>query len=148
MRNFLLILSTVTLLLTGCGAGTNQSTPSPQVQQTAQKSPDYHMDLSRHAKQLALRDKRVEEAAAVATDKELSVAVKVSNFNRLKLNDIRKDIHGKLSKTYPKYDIYVTTDSKVFSELQKLESSIKKSTPPKPEQVKSKLKKLNDDMKG
>jgi hypothetical protein len=138
----------LTLALASCGATTQEPLSPQQVEQLSQKRPNLHIQTSEEAKQIALQNNRVDEAAAVATDKDLSVAVRVSNFNRLRLQSIRKDVHGKLRKAYPKHEIHVTTDSKIFAELKKLESSLKKSPPPQKRDVEKRLKKLNDDMRG
>lgn len=138
----------LTLALAGCGATTQEPLSSQQVEQLSQKRPHLHIQTSEEAKQIALQNNQVDEAAAVATDKDLSVAVRVSNFNRLRLQSIRKDVHGKLRNAYPKHEIHVTTDSKIFAELKKLESSLKKSPPPQKKDVEKRLKKLNDDMRG
>src|SRR5690606_14051619 len=102
-------------------------------------------------KTIATQDDRVDEAAAVAIGKELSVALKVSNFNRLRLKSIRQDVHQTLTDQFPKHTIHVTTDSKLFSELQKLEKGVKRNWPPKPpkqKKYKKTLQKINEDMKG
>lgn len=138
----------IALALAGCGAETNDHLSSQQVQHLSQKQPNLHIGLSEHAKETARQNERVDDATAVATDKELSIALKVTNFNRLHLKSIRKDVHSKLRKEFPKYEVHVTSDNKLFSELQKLESSLKKESPPQPKDVQKKLKKINEDMKG
>lgn len=129
--------------LVSCSAGTSEPMERPYLQQTKTG----HNDISIHAQQLAAQDKRVDEAVAVAVKQDLSVALKVSNFNRLRLKSIRQDVHSKLSKAYPKHKVHVTTDSKLFSELHKLDTTIQKKHP-KPQQLEKRLKKINEDMKG
>lgn len=145
MKRLVLALSlTAVMTLAGCGIGGNDKPlTSVQIQQITSHRP--HIKTADTARLTALQDRRVDDAAAVAMDKELSVALKVSNFNRLKLRQIRRDIHNDLRQRFPEQEVHVTTDSKLFHELQKLE----KSFPERDEkQVKQELKKINEDMKG
>lgn len=153
MKRTLWLIFTVIFLISGCGTATKgqQNPPGPPVQQTKSQGPSISLGTAREAKATAQQDKRVDAATAVAIEKDLSVALKVSNFNRLYLKDIRQNVHQSLRDQFPAYTVYVTTDSKLFSELEKLQKEMRKNRPSQPSQVKTyekKLQKINDDMKG
>ncbi|MFC0270421.1 hypothetical protein ACFFIX_02970, partial [Metabacillus herbersteinensis] len=60
------------------------------------------------------------------TDKELLLAVKVDQFDRFRLKKIEKKVKSDLEKTYPDHKIEVSTDSKIFLELEQLEQKLQK----------------------
>jgi len=63
----------------------------------------------------------------VNIDKELSVAIKVENFNRFRLKSIEKSVKSDLEKTYPDHKVFVSSDKKMFWELEKIEQGLKKT---------------------
>lgn len=152
MKRILCLCCAVILILSGCSAASNdgQKPPQPTVH-TKSQATGVSLDTARLAKTTAEQDKRVDAATAVAIERDLSVALKVSNFNRLQLKNIRQTVHQNLRDQFPAYTVYVTTDSKVFSDLEKLQQDMRQNRPPKPPQeqkYKKKLQQLIQDMKG
>jgi hypothetical protein len=91
----------------------------------------------------------VDEAVVVMIDEELSVAVKASNFQRLRLHKIRQEVHRRVSRSFPTYQVRVTSDNKLFSELEKILEEMKPPLSVKERQpLKKKLEKINKDMGG
>src|SRR5690606_13222541 len=103
-------------ILSGCNQQAQEppkpAGPLPMAQHQA-------TDLQRMdaAKKLARQDGRVEDATAVIIKHDLSVGLKVENFNRLFLRDIRRSVFHRLRQTYPQYQVHVTTDQKLFDSL-------------------------------
>lgn len=147
-------LCLIVLLLGGCGTASNEQQPntqSPSVKQIKSTSTTVSPETARLARLTAEQDRRVDAATAVAIKDQLSVAVKVSNFNRLRLQDIRRTIHENLSEQFPSHTIHVTTDRKLFNDLQKLHREVRKSAPVKSSEAnkfEKKLKTINENMKG
>lgn len=144
LKNVFVSLCLAALFFSGCTSVTNEKPSSPKLQQTADGIRQPVSDLAR---QIAEQNERVDRATAVVLDKEVSVGLKVSNFNRFRLKSIRQDVDHLLKNYYPGYEIHVTTDSKLFSELDKLYRAIETKKLPKRE-AKKKLQKINEDMKG
>ncbi|MEC2056374.1 YhcN/YlaJ family sporulation lipoprotein [Peribacillus psychrosaccharolyticus] len=71
--------------------------------------------------------KDVSNVKAVNTDKELLVALEIEQFDRLHIKKTVKEVKSKLKKTFPNHKIEVTADSKIFLELDKLQSKIEKN---------------------
>nr|WGD77094.1 hypothetical protein P5631_10825 [Bacillus subtilis] len=69
------------------------------------------------------------------TDKELMAAIKVENFSKIRLR-----------KKYPDYKVFVSTDKKIFWELEKVEQRLKKNDMNK-KNLKNDLNKLKSLMK-
>ncbi|QZT34901.1 YhcN/YlaJ family sporulation lipoprotein [Caldalkalibacillus thermarum TA2.A1] len=102
-------------------------------------------DTANRSKLIATSVEGVTDAAAVAIDQELSVAVAVAQMKRFQLKGIRKEIFHRLRKAYPEYQVHVSTDRKILQELKKLE---KKTYQQQTEAEKKRLQKINQDMKG
>lgn len=135
------------LLLGGCNQQA-QETPNPEGPLPMARHQATDPQRMKAAKKLAQQDGRVEEATTVIIEDDLSVGLKVENFNRLFLRDIRKDVFHQLKRTYPQYQVHVTTDNKLFDSLQKMESELQQNPPLSLESAREKLRKINEDMKG
>lgn len=129
------------------------------MQSPAQKKPEQHSrqqvkqvqidsGLAEAAKKTAKTVKGVEDSAAVVVNQEISTAIKVTGFDRLRLQSIKEEVHKKIESTNKDYEVYVTSDKKLFNELQKIEKQINAN----PEQVlpaiQKKVNKINKDMQG
>ncbi len=134
------------LLLTACAEQAQPPKPEKPIPIAQTETPD--VQNMNQAKKLAQQDGRVDEATAVILKDNLSMGLKVSNWDRLFLRDIRKTVFHRVRQTFPQYEIHVTTDSKLFEELKQLETELRKSPPLNPESGMKKLQKINDDMKG
>jgi len=123
-----LVLTATVLTAVGCAPQPNQK---PQVNATGHMHktaeandctamPRRHFDEEQQAVRLARETKGVHEAVAVYIDDMLNVALDVRNFQRLRLKAIRKETFERLERAFPDAELHVTTDSKVFRELQKM----------------------------
>lgn len=135
------------LFIAGC---TMQNSPAqkPQAQQQQLSNEDVlvNTELAGQVKEKAKTVDAVEDSVAVILDKEISVAAKVTGFDRLRLKSIRKEVHERITQIAPGYKVYVTTDKKLFSELQKLNSQIQQGE--NPARLKTKFEKINKNMRG
>ena len=90
----------------------------------------------------------MDQAVAVWIDDELDVALQVSNFNRLRLKQIRKEVFDRLRNAYPNPHIHVTTDRKLYGELEKLGRKEWVRQKKDACQAKNRLKQIEELMKG
>ncbi|MFX3675235.1 MAG: YhcN/YlaJ family sporulation lipoprotein [Paenisporosarcina sp.] len=95
--------------------------------------------VANQAKENVSKGEEISDVKAVNTDKELLVSLKVDQFNRFQLKKIEKNIKSDLEKKYPDYKILVSTDQKMYFELDKLEQKLKKNN--------LSMKKLKKDIK-
>ncbi|MGG1661140.1 YhcN/YlaJ family sporulation lipoprotein [Brevibacillus sp. NRS-1366] len=121
MRSTLVVLA-FTLLITGCSSQSNSKAgiQSKEQEPLCSPAPVRYMQWEEQAKSIAGQVKGVDSAVAVQIDNELDVAVKVSNFNRFRLESIKKQVAEQLKAAFPKSDIHVTSDKKLNRELQKI----------------------------
>ena len=102
--------------------------------------------VANHAKEKIIAKEDITDVKAVNTDKELMAAIKVENFDRFRLKSIEKSVKSDLEKKYPDYKVFVSTDKKIFWELEKVEQRLKKNDMNK-KNLKNDLNKLKSLMK-
>ncbi|MDE5412017.1 YhcN/YlaJ family sporulation lipoprotein [Alkalihalobacterium chitinilyticum] len=100
-----------------------------------------------NAKKIVLSMDEVIEVRGVANQDNIYIAPAVKHFDRLHLEGIRKDGFERVKKRYPNSTIFLSTDKKIFMELEKLERQLKQERISK-EELDKRLKKLEEDMKG
>lgn len=147
----LLIIASVILAagVTGCNMQNSPPRkPQSQQEQSSRKQVQLNPELAKAVVQVVKTIDGVEESTAVVIDREISVAAKVTGFDRLRLKSIRKEMTGKVGKIAPRYKVHVSTDKKIFAELQKVENQIKQSRGMPIAGLKNKIEKLNKDMHG
>lgn len=137
---FLFFLCSIFLI--GCGEGASKVSPLEIGTQGV-----VDQTKADEAKKLVLAMAEVIEVKGVCLDDDIYIAPQVTQFARLKLESIRKESFEKIKKRYPNANVHVSTDKKIFLELEKLEKKIKNNEISE-KKLKSDLKKLEDDMKG
>ncbi|MEM5593118.1 YhcN/YlaJ family sporulation lipoprotein [Niallia circulans] len=83
--------------------------------------------VANRAKEKIITKEEISDVKAVNTDKELFVAIKVDNFDRFRLKSIEKTVKSDLEKMYPNHKVVVSTDKKMFWELEKIEQRLQKT---------------------
>jgi hypothetical protein len=133
----------------GCAAlDTPQRKPQPQTGQVKGQA-HINTELAEQVKEVAKAVQGVEESTALVMNNQIAVAVKVTGFDRLRLKSIRRDLHSQIKGIAPEYDVHVTTDKKLFAELQKLAGQIKNAPPGDlSAQVKDSYNVIIEDMNG
>lgn len=123
----------------------NQEQEPPQ----KEKSVQVDLSLAEKVKEAVKSVPGVEEATSVVMQDNISTAVKVSGFNRLRLKSIKEEVHQKIRELNQDYQVYVTSDKKLYKLLQDIEKDLtKKRQKTAPESVYKKIEKINEDMKG
>lgn len=99
------------------------------------------------AKEIVQSMEEVTEVRGVSYDNSIYIASHVKPFDRFFLNEIRKKAHDAIKKRYPEATVHVSTDEKLFIEIEKLEQQLKKQSISK-EKLSKRLKELDEMMKG
>jgi hypothetical protein len=151
LRTTLLLLS-LFLLVSGCTQQSNPQTKT-KTQSAAEDplcnpTPVRYFHLEQQAKSIAEQADGIDKAVAVHIDDELDVAIQVSNFNRLRLESLRKEVAQKLKAAFPKANIHVTSDKKLMTELQKLSDTPWSTKREEACKQKKKIKQIEKQMKG
>lgn len=149
----LVLFMIISIFLLACAAGCNMQNPpaqKPQSQQSRGSQDQVQVDhvLAEAVKQEVETIDGVEESTAVVINRDISVAARVTGFDRLRLRSIRQEMASKAESIAPGYKVHVSTDKKVFAELQKVENQINQSRVKSMSGLKNRVKKLNQDMHG
>ncbi|AEG60807.1 YhcN/YlaJ family sporulation lipoprotein [Desulforamulus ruminis] len=132
------------LFTTGCSLqGPQQKPQEPPVKQV-----QINAELAEKVKSTAQSVKGVEDSTTVVVNQEISTAIKVSGFDRFRLQSIKEEVHQKIASFNKGYTVYVTSDKKLFKLLQDLDKQIKEQQTPSLPTIKKKLDKINKDMHG
>ncbi|WP_099363718.1 YhcN/YlaJ family sporulation lipoprotein [Fredinandcohnia onubensis] len=131
----------------GCNGNENQlgNNNDSSISQIHTNKP-IEQSVSNHAKEKIITKEEISDVKAVNTDKELLVAVKVENFNRFRLKNIEKSVKSDLEELYPEHKVFVSSDKKMFWELEKIEQRLQQNDTNK-KNLKNDLNKLKSLMK-
>jgi hypothetical protein len=146
LKNLLFIIMVIGFA-SGCNGNQNefiQDNSTFGISQVHTKPID--QSVANHAKEKIIAKEDITDVKAVNTDKELMAAIKVENFDRFRLKSIEKSVKSDLEKKYPDYKVFVSTDKKIFWELEKIEQRLKKNDMNK-KNLKNDLNKLKSLMK-
>ncbi|MFS0673736.1 YhcN/YlaJ family sporulation lipoprotein [Ornithinibacillus sp. 179-J 7C1 HS] len=135
------------LIIIGIGSGCNENqnqmgynNKDLSISQVHTSKP-FDQSIANQAKEKMITKDEITDVRAVNTDKELLVAIKVENFNRFRLKTIEKTVKSDLEKIYPNHKVVVSSDKKMFWELEKIEQRLQKNNTNK-KSLKKDLKKL------
>lgn len=147
MRTMLaVVILSLLIVSVGCGAQQSPSQkPQPRTSQ-AEAQVRINPEMAEKVKETAKAVKGVEDSTAVVIDDEISAAVKVKGFHRLRLKSIREEVHQRIKEQYQDYKIHVTSDKKLFTLLQQTEKQIKDQKVKTAADIQQKVKKINKDM--
>ena len=147
LKIFILLL-TIIGLGSGCNENQNQMGYNNKDLSISQVHTSQPIDQSvaNHTKEKMITKDEITDVRAVNTDKELLVAIKVENFNRFRLKSIEKTVKSDLEKMYPNHKVVVSTDKKMFWELEKIEQRLQKNNMNK-KSLKKDLQKLESILK-
>jgi len=112
----------------GCNATQNQLDDDQNNLSISQVHTSKPIDQSvaNRAKEKIISKGEISDVKAVNTDKELLVAIKVDNFDRFRLKKIEKTVKSDVEKMFPDHKVFVSTDKKMFWELEQLEQRLQK----------------------
>lgn len=128
MKHIKILLSLIVMMsLAGCtDQNAKESDPKPSVTNVHSKTV-VSQSPSVTAREEIKKRKDVSNVKAVNTEKELLVALEIEQFDRLHIKKTVKEVKSKLKKTFPNHKVEVTADSKIFLEIDKLQSKIEKN---------------------
>jgi hypothetical protein len=119
-----LLLAVFLVLVLAAGCGTAQKKRQFQQDSRSESRIQVDPELARRAGEAAGTVEGVKENAAVVINRDIAVALKVERFDRLRLKTIRKQVHDTVKRLDQEYNVHVTTDKKLFVQLQQMEQEL------------------------
>ena len=123
-------LSIVLCLLSSCGMNPTVDPTDRQVNDTPieltnlSTRKDVDQQVAKQAKEILKYNDDLTAVKAVNTPDKLVVAIDIYHLQRLQLKKIEKKIQKKLEKEFPTSEVILSSDKKVFLELDKLEKKL------------------------
>ncbi|NLW45674.1 MAG: sporulation protein [Syntrophomonadaceae bacterium] len=147
MKKIALLIAVIAAIMAANGCGHSAPPIKPRPVHMPQPGQQITIDLRRaeEVKNLIGEVEEVEDSSAVVVDQDIAAAIKVSGFNRLRLESIRNRARDKIKQAYPGFHVYLTSDKKLFKQLQQLEKDLQKSNLSLTE-ARAKLNKVISDM--
>ena len=146
MKINLYTLVVFTLLITACS---QNPIPKSQSIPKAQAPIKANLELAEKIQAALQSNQAVDQSTAVVLNKDISVAIKISGFNRLRLKQIRNEVHNKINQlTSEDYFIHVTTDKRIFRDLRKIANQLQKTNGTASPEIQEQVEILNKDMAG
>lgn len=121
MKHRYRLIFIIILMITGCNVGGQGEDVRPLFMGANKIIDQTEADI---AKQLILSMDEVVEVKGVNIEENIYIVAKVKQFDRFFLERIRALAHKKVKKRFPDANVHVSTDKKVFLELEKLEKKI------------------------
>ncbi len=115
------------LFLVGCATNSDSDTAenSQDVKYTKISSTSFmDQEEANKAKRFLTKFEEIKAIKAVNTSKTLVVAIKIHHNKRFQLAELQKKFTKKLKKAFPKFKTELSTDQKIFIELNRLEEKI------------------------
>ncbi|MBU9710152.1 YhcN/YlaJ family sporulation lipoprotein [Evansella tamaricis] len=133
----------ITLVLTGC----NNHQGELRALEMESHNPVISQELAeKMARKVSFMDE-VDHVHSVSLDKDVFMTLRVSGFDRLFLERIRKEAFNKAKSIDQDSTVHVSTDRKIDMDLAKIKKRVYERTISEKE-LEKKLKKLENDMKG
>ncbi|MFK3937899.1 hypothetical protein ACI2JA_10360 [Alkalihalobacillus sp. NPDC078783] len=141
-KKFILVMIICFLLLTACGGAKDIKSLSDD-----ELNPVVSQSNIIQAKELVLQMEEVVDVKGIQYEHLLFLDPKVKQFDRLKLKHIRQEAFKRVKDEFPESKVHITTDQKIYMELEKLEQQVANEKIDA-KQLKKKVEKLEEDMKG
>ncbi|KAB2952104.1 hypothetical protein F9B85_09840 [Heliorestis acidaminivorans] len=140
----LIVTLTLQPLLTACGIPAQRKAVEFHSNISGQPV-IYRPDRVEEIKEIAMTVEGVEDSTAVVIDRDISTAIKVKGFDRLRLRSIRNQIAEKVLEQdeYQGYRIHVTTDRKIFQQIRQIETQQGEEEAIITPEIEAKIRKIN-----
>lgn len=137
-------------LLLVCSLGIGCEIRSSQLEQPGgEKTVQGDIELAESIKRQVEKKEVVEETTAIVLDEDVSIGIKVTGFQRLRLKQIRGEVHSLVKEMLPDdYVLHVTTDKRLFADLQKIEEEMRETNGRTTPETRERVMKINQDMQG
>ncbi len=139
-----LIIIVIALLMLGCS-----STSSQQNTNDTREAKKADLNISTQVEKIVAGHQGVADAVAVTVDENISLAIKVTGFQRLRLVQIRREVNDLIKNEFPEdYTLHLTTDKRLIRDLARINETIRANNGMVEGQTQRELEKLNKDMHG
>jgi hypothetical protein len=83
-----------------------------------------NLNMTDQVEQLLNKQKQVSDVKVVNSDKELFIAAEIKHMDRFRIKEIEKKLKKLTEDNYPNHNVTLSTDMKIFLELDELEKKV------------------------
>lgn len=117
------------LLLAGCGSSyslepENNDQDQPIELTKISSNQGYDQHVANRAKERVSKHEEIASVKAINTEQQLLIAVEVNQFDRFGLKEIREKLKREVKTEFPDLKVIISTDKKIFLELDQLEQDL------------------------
>ena len=125
-HRIIMILYIVIILMISSGCNmTNTNNEKNNLNITNVSSQDTkNLSMTDQVKQLLNKQKEVDNVKVVNSDKELFIAAEIKQMDRFRIKEIEKQLKKLTEDNYPNHNVTLSTDMKIFLELDELEKKV------------------------
>ncbi|MBM7838251.1 hypothetical protein JOC54_001482 [Alkalihalobacillus xiaoxiensis] len=139
----LFVLSIIFFVVTGCTAQEDEKGTAFKLQEAA----GHGQEASDRAKDELIAMDEVLSVRGIQYHEDLVMAVHVKQLDRFRLKAVRKEAFNRIKALYPDSTIHISTDKKIYKELEDAEEQIKDKHLTEDE-LKKKIKVIEKHLKG
>lgn len=85
---------------------------------------NFGQETSGKVEELLINEHNLKNVIVVNDDRLMVVAIEPRHMDRLKLKDLRKTLKNTVESSFSSYEVELSTDKKIFLELEKLKEQI------------------------
>ena len=145
MKKIKLLIALVSIIMAANGCGHSSPPIKPRPAHMPQPCQQITMISGGPRRSNLIREAGEVWKIAAVGESDIAAAIKVSGFNRLRLESIRNQARERIKQAHPGFHVYLTSDKKLFAQLQQLEQDIRESNLSPPE-ARAKANKVISDM--
>lgn len=126
MMKYMMFLILIAFIAVGCDDSGTQKDSNNKEATTQKLATQYQFDqdASQNIKKTLMSKKEITDVKAVNTNETILVAVEIKHMERFQLKKIEKKFKKQLKKQYPKKEITLSLDKKIYLETTKMEQKV------------------------
>jgi hypothetical protein len=113
------------MMATGCNMANNSKEENNLTIKNVSNEDMNHVNMTSEIEKLLMKEKEVSDVKVFDTDNEIFIAAEIKQMDRFRIKEIEKKLNNLLDDKYSNHNVTLSTDKKMFLELEKLEQKSK-----------------------
>lgn len=118
---YVLHIVIILMMATGCNMANNNKEENNLTIKNVSNQDMNHVNMTSEIEKLLMKEKEVSDVKVFDTDNEIFIAAEIKQMDRFRIKEIEKKLNKILNDKYSNHNVTLSTDKKMFLELEKLE---------------------------
>lgn len=118
------IIIGILFCLVGCGTNSDADSNIDIEYTNLSTTQSLQQDVANMAKETLSENEDITSIKAVNTKKDMIIAFEIHHLKRFRLQEIREKVQEEMDQKFSDFNVIVSTDQKIFLELDRLEDKI------------------------